>query len=54
MLTFTMDHDVAVLIGRFQPIHERHLCLGAAVLLKANRLLLLQGRHRCAPDSRNP
>jgi hypothetical protein len=30
------------------------LCLGAAVLLKANRLLLLQGRHRCAPDSRNP
>jgi bifunctional NMN adenylyltransferase/nudix hydrolase len=49
-----MNHDVAVLIGRFQPFHGGHLSLVAAALDRADRLLLLLGSHRCAPDTRNP
>ena len=49
-----MNHDVAVLIGRFQPFHLGHLQLVQAALAKAKRLLLLLGSHQCAPDTRNP
>ncbi|MCP9901049.1 bifunctional nicotinamide-nucleotide adenylyltransferase/Nudix hydroxylase [Cyanobium sp. Cruz CV13-4-11] len=49
-----MNHDVAVLIGRFQPFHEGHLALIASAFERADRLLLLLGSHRCAPDTRNP
>lgn len=49
-----MNHDVAVLIGRFQPFHLGHLQLAQAALAKAERLLLLLGSHQCAPDTRNP
>ena len=45
---------VAVLIGRFQPFHLAHLQLVEAALAKADRLLILLGSHRCAPDIRNP
>ncbi|MFN9485623.1 MAG: adenylyltransferase/cytidyltransferase family protein, partial [Cyanobacteriota bacterium] len=40
-----MNHDVAVLIGRFQPFHLGHLQLVQAALVKAERLLLLLGSH---------
>ena len=49
-----MKHDVAVLIGRFQPFHLGHLFLLESALAKADRLLILLGSHRCAPDTRNP
>ena len=49
-----MNHDVSVLIGRFQPFHEGHFSLIASALERADRLLLLLGSHRCAPDTRNP
>ncbi|MFM7236797.1 MAG: adenylyltransferase/cytidyltransferase family protein, partial [Cyanobium sp.] len=49
-----MNHDVAVLIGRFQPFHLGHLQLVQAALARAKRLLLLLGSHQCAPDTRNP
>ena len=49
-----MTHDVAVLIGRFQPFHRAHLHLVESALQKADRLLILLGSHRCAPDPRNP
>jgi len=49
-----MTHDVAVLIGRFQPFHTGHLHLVETALQQADRLLILLGSHRCAPDSRNP
>ena len=49
-----MTHDVAVLIGRFQPFHRAHLHLVESALQKADRLLILLGSHRCAPDTRNP
>ncbi|MCP9859000.1 adenylyltransferase/cytidyltransferase family protein [Cyanobium sp. Cruz-8D1] len=32
-----MNHDVAVLIGRFQPFHEGHLSLVEAALERADR-----------------
>ncbi|WP_216912200.1 MULTISPECIES: bifunctional nicotinamide-nucleotide adenylyltransferase/Nudix hydroxylase [unclassified Synechococcus] len=49
-----MNHDVAVLIGRFQPFHVGHFGLVEAALERADRLILLLGSHRCAPDTRNP
>lgn len=49
-----MNHDVAVLIGRFQPFHSGHLHLVELALSRADRLLILLGSHRCAPDTRNP
>ncbi len=49
-----MNHDAAVLIGRFQPFHQGHLQLVQAALKQADRLLLLLGSHKCAPDTRNP
>lgn len=49
-----MHHDVAVLIGRFQPFHEGHFGLVEAALQRADRLILLLGSHRCAPDICNP
>ncbi|WP_043326435.1 bifunctional nicotinamide-nucleotide adenylyltransferase/Nudix hydroxylase [Cyanobium gracile] len=49
-----MHHDVAILIGRFQPFHEGHFGLVEAALERADRLILLLGSHRCAPDTRNP
>lgn len=49
-----MTTDVAVLIGRFQPFHQGHLHLVDAALERADRLLILLGSHRCAPDTRNP
>jgi bifunctional NMN adenylyltransferase/nudix hydrolase len=50
----TMTHDVAVLIGRFQPFHQGHFHLVEAALERAERLLILLGSHRCSPDTRNP
>ena len=49
-----MTHDVAVLIGRFQPFHQGHFQLVEAALARADRLLILLGSHRCSPDTRNP
>jgi bifunctional NMN adenylyltransferase/nudix hydrolase len=49
-----MTFDVAVLIGRFQPFHQGHLHLAGTALERADRLLILLGSHRCAPDTRNP
>lgn len=49
-----MNHDLAVLIGRFQPFHQGHLRLVEAALDRADRLVILLGSHRCAPDTRNP
>ena len=49
-----MTYDIAVLIGRFQPFHLGHLHLVETALEKADRLLILLGSHRCAPDTRNP
>lgn len=50
----SMSQCVAVLIGRFQPFHRGHLQLVEAALQRADRLLILLGSHRCAPDIRNP
>lgn len=49
-----MKHDIAVLIGRFQPFHRGHLQLVETALGRAGRLLILLGSHRSAPDIRNP
>ena len=49
-----MTNNVAVLIGRFQPFHQGHLHLVDSALRRADRLLILLGSHRCAPDTRNP
>ena len=49
-----MTYGIAVLIGRFQPFHLGHLHLVETALEKADRLLILLGSHRCAPDTRNP
>jgi bifunctional NMN adenylyltransferase/nudix hydrolase len=49
-----MTHEVAVLIGRFQPFHAGHLLQVQAALAKARRLFLLLGSHRSSPNTRNP
>ena len=49
-----MTFDIAVLIGRFQPFHLGHLHLVQTALDRADRLVILLGSHRCAPDTRNP
>jgi bifunctional NMN adenylyltransferase/nudix hydrolase len=47
-----MTHEVAVLIGRFQPFHAGHLLQVQAALAKARRLFLLLGSHRSSPNTR--
>lgn len=49
-----MQHDVAVLIGRFQPVHSGHLALLHAALAQAARVLVVLGSAHQARSPRNP
>lgn len=47
-------HDVMVLIGRFQPVHNGHLDVIAQALEQAERAIILVGSSNLARDTRNP
>lgn len=49
-----MKYEYAVLIGRFQPIHNAHLELIENGLRIAKKVIVVLGSNRCAPNIRNP
>lgn len=49
-----MTHDVAVVIGRFQPLHLAHLAMLRRALELAPRVLVVIGSACQAPSPRNP
>ncbi|KAF7599057.1 MAG: cytidyltransferase [Candidatus Dactylopiibacterium carminicum] len=49
-----MQHDVAVLIGRFQPFHNAHAALLAQALDVAPRVIVLLGSAHAARNAKNP
>ncbi len=49
-----MIHDTAVLIGRFQPLHDGHVGLLRVALQTAPRVVVVLGSAFSAPTPRNP
>lgn len=49
-----MQHDVAVMIGRFQPVHLAHLQVIRRALDVADRLIVVVGSFNASPTVRNP
>jgi bifunctional NMN adenylyltransferase/nudix hydrolase len=47
-------YDIAVVIGRFQPCHNVHLNLFRKALDLGDKVLILLGTDKSAPDVRNP
>ncbi|WP_313071821.1 bifunctional nicotinamide-nucleotide adenylyltransferase/Nudix hydroxylase [Melaminivora sp.] len=47
-------HDIAVLIGRFQPVHAGHLALVCAALAQARQVIVVLGSAHQARTPRNP
>lgn len=47
-------YEFAVLIMRGQPFHNAHLKMVEAALTQADKLILVLGSHRAAPNTRNP
>ncbi len=50
----TKKHDVAVLIGRFQPLHNAHLALIRFGLQHAHTLVIVLGSHNSPRCPKNP
>jgi len=50
----TTQHDIAVLIGRFQPYHNGHAALLATALATAPRVFVLLGSSFAARNAKNP
>lgn len=48
------EYNVAVFIGRFQPFHNQHLQVVKKALEIADKVLIIIGSHRVAPDIKNP
>lgn len=47
-------YDIAVLIGRFQPVHQAHLALLGQALAHARRVVVVLGSAHAARSVRNP
>ncbi|AVP58733.1 NUDIX domain-containing protein [Pulveribacter suum] len=47
-------HDIAILIGRFQPVHAGHLALLHAALARARRVIVIAGSAHQARSPKNP
>ncbi len=47
-------HDIAILIGRFQPLHNAHLALVSEALSRARHVIVVLGSAHAARSVRNP
>jgi bifunctional NMN adenylyltransferase/nudix hydrolase len=47
-------YDIAVMIGRFQPVHNAHLQVLSHALEIANHVIVVIGSHNASPSTRNP
>lgn len=47
-------YDIAVMIGRFQPVHNAHLQVLSHALDIANHVIVVIGSHNASPSTRNP
>ena len=48
------EYEYAVVIGRFQPYHRAHQEIVKVALSLAEKLIIIIGSHKRAPDPRNP
>lgn len=47
-------YDIAVMIGRFQPVHNAHLQVLSHALDIAHHVIVVIGSHNASPSTRNP